>query len=299
MKRLLQAAALAGFFACSSGQKTDEQAFLEGLDSAQGTSPVLDQQAISSILGEIPSPLEISVMLKEGGSKYDPSILNSPDNIEKYNTNYHRALNLGIYGADLGYTNIYEQTNDGVKYMSSIEELAEGLNIGQFFDYATIRRLANNSKNLDSLLLITTQNFNSINAFLQSQNRSHLSVLFLTGGWLEAMNITCQVALKSPGNKEIQETIGSQKIILEKVILLLNAFSQTDPKMASLLKDMEQLQTAYGPVTITYNYQEPSFEIVDGVMVIKDKSTSTVQITESDVTAIREATQAIRSKIVS
>jgi hypothetical protein len=52
-------------------------------------------------------------------------------------------------------------------------------------------------------------------------------------------------------------------------------------------------------VTITYNYQEPSFEIVDGVMVIKDKSTSTVQITESDVTAIREATQAIRSKIVS
>ncbi len=299
MKRLLGVAAIASLFACSSGQKSDEQAFIEGLDSAKGTGPALDGQAVSGILQEIPSPLEISVMLKEAGNKYDPTFLNNPDNIEKYNTNYHRALNLGIYGADLGYTNIYEQTQDGVKYMSSIEELAEGLNIGQFFDYATIRRLANNSKNLDSLLLITTQNFNSINSYLQSQNRSHLSVLFLTGGWLEAMNITCQVAAKSPGNKELQETIGSQKIILEKIMLLLNAFSNTDPKMASLLKDMEQLQTAYAAVNITYNYQEPTFEIVDGVMVIQDKSTSTVVITDNDVTAIREATQSIRSKIIS
>ena len=79
-----------------------------------------------------------------------------------------------MYGTDLGYTNIYEQNQDGVKYMASIKELADGLNIGQFFDIETIGRLATNSKNLDSLLLITTQNFNSINHYLQTQNRSNL-----------------------------------------------------------------------------------------------------------------------------
>jgi hypothetical protein len=45
--------------------------------------------------------------------------------------------------------------------------LANDLSIGQFFDFTTIAKLATNSKNLDSLLLITTQNFNSINSYLQ------------------------------------------------------------------------------------------------------------------------------------
>src|SRR5690606_27992983 len=117
-----------------------------------------------------------------------------PDNSSRYNTNFKRALNLGIYGTDLGYTNIYEQTQDGVRYMSTIRGLANELNIGQFFEMETISRLVSNSNDLDSLLLITTQNFNSINHYLQSERRSHLSVLLLTGGWLEALHIPCEVA---------------------------------------------------------------------------------------------------------
>jgi hypothetical protein len=59
-------------------------------------------------------------------------------------------------------------TADGIKYITSIKSLADELNIGQFFDVETIGRLAANSKNLDSLLLITTMNFNHINHYLQS-----------------------------------------------------------------------------------------------------------------------------------
>src|SRR5688572_26509497 len=161
--------------ACGGGKKTDEQAFLEGLDSAKQAGPTISEAVIGDILQQIPSPLEISVLLKESGKKYNVSYLNSPDNLAKYNSNYKKALNLGIYGTDLGYTNIYEQNQDGVKYMSSIKSLADGLNIGQFFDIETIGRLATNSKNLDSLLLITTQNFNNINHYLQTQSRANLS----------------------------------------------------------------------------------------------------------------------------
>src|SRR6187455_1371766 len=208
--------------ACGSEKKTDEQAFLEGLDSTKATGPSISEGVIGDVLQRIPAPLEISVLLKESGKKYNASYLNSPDNISKYNSNYKKALNLGVYGTDLGYTNIYEQNNDGVKYMTSIKRLADGLSIGQFFDIETIGRLATNSKNLDSLLLITTQNFNSINHYLQTQQRANLSVLFLTGGWLEALHITCEVATANPTNKQLQETIGEQKIILENIMLLLS-----------------------------------------------------------------------------
>lgn len=285
--------------ACDSGKRPDEEAFLESLDSAEVKGPAISEEVISSIIQQIPSPLEISVLLKESGTKYDRTLLNSPDNISKYNSNYRKALNLGIYGTDLGYTNIYEQNQDGLDYMAAIKELANGLNIGQFFDIETIGRLATNSKNLDSLLLITTQNFNSINHYLQEQNRANLSVLLLTGGWMEAMHITCQVSAKDPANKELQEKIGEQKIILENIVLLLSFYQEVDPNMASLLEDMKRLQKEYESIEIITTYKESTFEIVDGVMVIKDNSSSEIKITKENIDNIKDIVASIRKKVIS
>ena len=283
--------------ACSS-KKPDDQAFLKSLDSVQTKGTTIDEEVINSILQQIPSPLEISVLLKESGTKYNSNILNTTDNLSKYNSNYKKALNLGVYGTDLGYTNIYEQNQDGIKYLTSIKSLADGLNIGQFFDIETIARLAANSKNLDSLLLITTQNFNSINHYLQTQSRANLSVLLLTGGWIEAMQITCQVAAKDPKNKNLQEKIGEQKIILEQIVLLLS-FYKDDENMASLLKDLSDLKVAFDKINIIYTYKESTMKIVDGVAVIEDNSTTTINITDKDIAAITSLTNSIRNKIIS
>ncbi|HYG19064.1 MAG TPA: hypothetical protein VD816_09040 [Ohtaekwangia sp.] len=290
---------LAIFSACGSGNKSDEKAFLEGLDSTKTEGPSISSEVIGDILQSIPAPLEISVLLKESGKKYNAGYLNSPDNLPRYNSNYQKALNLGIYGTDLGYTNIYEQNQDGVKYMTAIKDLADGLSIGQFFDIETVGRLATNSKNLDSLLLITTQNFNSINQYLQSQGRANLSVLLLTGGWLEALHVVCEVAAASPDNKQLRETIGEQKIILENIMLLTSFYKDSDQNMAALLTDLQELKALYDKVTITYTYKESTFEIVDGVMVIKDNSTSTIEITDEDIKNISAATSKIRNKIIS
>jgi hypothetical protein len=298
MKILLAGLFLSLVMACNSGNKSEEQAFVDELAETGLEGQVISGE-VNDILHRIPSPLEISVLLKESGKKYDGAFLNSPDNLSRYNTNYKRALNLGIYGTDLGYTNIYEQTQDGIRYMATIKDLANELNIGQFFEMETIARLVSNSNNLDSLLLITTQNFNTINQYLQTQNRSHLSVLFLTGGWLEALHITCEVAKANPGNTQLQETIGGQKIILENILHLLSFYKESDRNMASLLTDFEALKKSFDTVTITTIYKPSTFEVLDGVMVVKDNSSSTVEITEADIETIRSATQNIRTKIIS
>jgi hypothetical protein len=299
MKQLFIGGLVAMFlWSCGGGKKPDDQAFLNSLEDSTKKGPTIDEEVINSILQQIPSPLEISVLLKESGTRYNVGILNNADNLSKYNSNYKKALNLGVYGTDLGYTNIYEKNEDGIKYLSSIKSLADGLNIGQFFDSETIGRLATNSKHLDSLLLITTQNFNSINHYLQTQSRANLSVLLLTGGWVEAMQITCQVASKDPKNKELMEKIGEQKIILEQIVLLLG-FYKDDANMASLLKEMDDLKTAFDKINILYTYKESSMEIVDGVAVIKDNSTTTINITEEDVKNITSLINSIRSKIIS
>ena len=284
------------FISCTSSKKPDDQEFLSRLDSTDLTVN-RDEEVINSILEQIPNPLEISVLLKQSGSKFDGSLLNNSENLPKYNSNFKKALNMGVFGTDLGYTNIYEKNKDGFNYIRSIKSLADDLNIGQFFDMESIGRLASNSNNLDSLILITTLNFNQINHYLQTGGRDNLSVLLLTGGWLEAMHITCQVSSKSP-SKELNEKIGEQKIILEQILLLFS-FYEDEPNMAALLTDLNELNSVYEKVSINYTYKESSVEIVNGVGVVKDNSTTTVDITQQNIEEITNVVNAIRNKIIS
>jgi hypothetical protein len=282
----------------SEKKKLDDQSFEESLRDSSLNVSALNQEMIDGILQQIPSPLEISVLLKESGTRYNGSLLNPSGNFERYSSRYKMALNLGVYGTDLGYTNIYEQGRAGLDYLSAIRSLADGLSIGQFFDLETIGRLAANSKNLDSLLLMTTKNFNEINRYLEEQGRSYQSVLLLTGGWMEAMNITCQTAAGNPENKELLQTVGEQKIVLEQIMLLLSFYKQ-DTEISSLFADLESLKSAYEKVVITHTYKEPTMEIVGGVALVKDNSTTSVEISQEDFEKIKSITNSIRTKIIS
>src|SRR5690606_38283792 len=152
---------------------------------------------------------------------------------------------------------------------------------------------------MDSLLLIPTQNFNRINQYLLSQNRGHLSVLLLTGGWLEALHITCKVAQQFPDNEQLQETIGSQKVIRDNLMHLLTYFKDNDKSIPEFLADLQPLKEAFDGVTITTVYQPSTYEIVDGVMVVRDNSSSSIDIDSLDIEKIRTSTERIRKKIIS
>lgn len=283
--------------ACDKNTQPSERAFLDSLDNVKVQTPPVSKEVLGDIIQSIPSPLEISSLIKKTGVKYDKSVLNSTDNLPNYNTKYKRALNLGIYSTDLGYVNIYNQNQDALYYLDAVRETANGLNIGQFFDFATIRRLATNSNNLDSLLLITTTNFEKITKHLQTQERSDVSILILSGGWLEALYLTCEVVQKYP-NDAFKERIGEQKVILDQLLLLLSFYNQ-DPNVQALIVDLTLLQKHFEKVEITYTYKESTMKEVDGVLMVVDNSTSKINMTSQDLKNIYEATSSIRKKIIS
>ncbi|CAN5229790.1 hypothetical protein BH23BAC1_BH23BAC1_28970 [soil metagenome] len=285
-------------FACDTPKQIDENAYLEKLKTVQNQEDMpISEEVLTDIIQQIPSPLEISVLLKEKGKNYEKSLLNKPENYTNYNSNFEKAINLGIYGTDLGYSNIYEKNQDAIFYLNSIKGLAEGLSIGQFFDFGTIKRLATNSSNLDSLLLITTKNFNGINNYLQDQRRSGISILILTGGWLEALHITCQVVQKNPDSMALKERIGEQKIILENIMLLLSLY-QHDPPILKLVEEMKELQKIFSEIEIVYTYKKSTLEEVNGILMIKDNSTSKINFTDQNLKDITRVTEEIRNRII-
>ena len=285
--------------ACGGNKKPDMAEVESSIATEEQNLPEISAENIEAILASIPSPLELSSHIQEAGIAYNAGYLNSTDNYENYQTSNEKALNLGIYGTDLGYTNLYNQVQDGLNYLSVVHKLSDDLNIGHFLDFESLKRLTDNNANLDSLLMVTNQNFDRINNHFVEQNKASLSSLLLTGGWLEALHITNQVALTQMQNQDLRERIGEQKIVLDNIIILLSVYSGHDQQIAELLSDMRKLETAYANVNITYKYEESTSEVVDGVLEITSNSTSEVHITDEDITKIAKAVEEVRNKIIS
>ena len=297
MYKLLSLILLLAIMSCSNKKNNDKQKFIENLDSASVSQNIVSEEMVEQVIEMMPTPLEISFLLKDSKIKYNNDILNSPDFAENYTSSYSQALNLGVYGTDLGYANVYKQNEYSIVYLGSIQSLADGLSIGDFFDFNTLKKLSTKSNDLDSLLLLTTQNFNSINSFLQKQNRAHLSVLMLAGGWLEALHVLCQVNQNNSRNVLI-EKIGEQKIILTKLKELFKFYGQYYPKISILDKSFVDLYKYYDKVLIEYSYGEPTVHVVDGEVVFEDNSSTNITIGSSDVEKITKEIEKIRNNII-
>ncbi len=299
MKSLLLLTCLAVLLgACGGDEKPDKAALLAELDSADSNNQALevDTEKLNGVLQSIPSPLETAILIKEIGRGYHPEYLADPQKAASVNGSTKQALNLGIYGADLAYANIYQKSADGLSYLKAVNTLAENLSLEQFFEAERMRPLIRQSANLDSLLALTTENFNQINLYLQEQRRSHLSALLLIGGWIEGLHLSNQVYLANP-NAELRERIGEQEIVLDQLLEVLSYYKGR-AELAEVEEQLLALKATYGPVSIERTEGEVEMVEVDGIFIAQSTARTTVTITDSDVQNIAKATKKLRSWIV-
>jgi len=256
----------------------------------------ISEQAMDEIVQNISSPVEIAALIKSLGVPYSNDYLATTDYVDSYNTSYKMALGLGIYGADLGYQNMYNKTGSVLDYISAIKTLADGIRVGQFFDFTTLKRLVTNNQNLDSLMYISVQNFNQMDRYLRENNRGNLSSLIVAGIWIESMYLLGGVVKESP-SVELAEKIGEQKIILNNLMLLLKNYDR-DPKFKDLIDDLGEIQSIYKNVTITYEKGEPEAVEEDGMLIIKQNDQQFIEISNGTMMQIIDKTDEIRNKII-
>ena len=253
------------------------------------------QQSNGEILSNImPSPVELSALIKDVGAAYDESILNSSDKAEGYSSKFARALNLGVYSTDLGYAAIYKQNTDAFMYLNSVRKIAESLSIGKYINYANITKLALEN-DLNALLDETTRTFEKINGHFQKNDNDKLSVVMLVGGWIESLYLTCEVAKKKK-SKTLDTRIAEQQLVLKQLMPILKKYTGAD--MVKLTADLAQLEKLYGNLKIDYKEGKTSTKEVGGVLEVVDNNTSEIKINPNDLKMILDTTAKIRKKIV-
>jgi hypothetical protein len=248
------------------------------------------------LVQSFPSPVEVSAIIKDSKVKYDHNYLFNTQISQNFETTYKKSLGLGVYCADLGYLNVYDQTGDVLDYLVTIRKLTDDLKLGQFFDFAALKRIATNNNNLDSLLILSTMSYFQMDQYLRANDRANVSALMVTGVWTESLYLATKVYLEKE-NKRMKDHIASQKYILDDLMAILIHYMGNDLNYVKLVSAFKELAKAYEPVIIETIEGEDKTEIIDGHSITTQGSHTVITVQNEQMIQICKAVEILRKKI--
>jgi len=282
--------------ACHNSTKKSDEFRLAGSETMY-EAIVPDDEFNPDISVSFSSPIEIANLLQILGVPFSQGYLASSLEATDQASSFDKALALGILGADLGYLNIYEKTGNSIEVLSSIRKLAEGLNVGQYFDFETIKRLSLGKSNLDSLLFLSIDSYNKIDRYLTENNRGQLSALIIIGAWIEAQYFATQVIREHPDDL-LRDRIGEQKHFLHDLIRMAEPYCSLDRQFTILCGQLKDISEKYDAVNISYTRGEPVSAPKDGGLVVTQTETSKVEMTDEQLKVIIDITEEIRNRMI-
>lgn len=241
----------------------------------------------------IPSPIQTAILIQKSGAQYDKAMLNASDKVNSYSTRFQKCLNLGIYGADLGYTTLYDQTQDALMYFKATNTLATDLGLSNAFDKSLLERFQKNLGKKDSILVLVSSAYRASNDFLKNNDRNEEAALIIAGGWVETLQFAINI-MKTKGNDDVKRRIAEQKSTLTNLIALISTY-QGNEEYAELLLKLNDLKAEYDKVEYKYVFSQPVTDELNKSTTITSKSEIT--ITPENIKAIGDKISAIRNLI--
>lgn len=264
----------------------------------QQTKRTIDTSTVlikfNNTLFTLPSPYQATYIIKKSDFTFKKNILNPAENVSNYTTSFQKALNIGVYGTDLGYLNIYDQIPDVISYFTVIKKLSQELGIESALQIEIIDRIEENIDNQDSLLHFLTGTYRQFDSYLRSNNRKEVGALILTGGWIESVYILSHVALES-NNRMVINRLGEQKHPLDNLIEILSPYYYNSKEYANIIDSLVDLAYEFDGIIYTYSYQAPKVDTENKMTTIN--STSNVIISEYHLKTIANKISSIRNKI--
>lgn len=278
-----------------------------GSDGSNGgdenDSSSIDQDALQKekivkeakkVMYSLPSPIETAMLIKRAGADYNEELLNPVSNVSNYTTNKSMALAMGVYGADLSYASIFDQTQTVMQYMSASKKLADNLGLLSSIDQAIVNRLESNVNNRDSIIKIISETFMNSNSTLKEDNRPAIAAMILAGGWIEGLYLACSLT-KNIKQKELVDRIVDQRLSLNEMIKLLES-NNDNPDVAQVLADVAPVKAAFDVIQVKTSEIVPVTDKESKVTTLK--GTRELSLTQEQYLKLKEETIKLRAKIV-
>ena len=241
----------------------------------------------------IPSPVQTAFLIKKLDLEYNSEIGNKTENGNGYISEYQQSLNLGIYGADMGYSALYDQKNITLNYLAAVQNITNELGLDAAFDKSFLDKFKTNADDDQEMIELMSEAFKKADNFLKQSDRKDVSAWILTGGWIESLYIACHLN-SQVDNLAIQKRIGEQKQTIKTIVDILKEYN-TENINDTLISELEALISIFKNVNITYDYVAPETNKDSKTTVLRHGSD--VKISKSTLNEIKSKVNSIRALI--
>ena len=213
-----------------------------------------EQKEIDTLASEIethiyplPTSADVIKMLTDLDVGFQFGITNPVENSKKYFISSTRAINLGVYGADLSYSTLYNQEQKVIEYLDVIRALANELNMSKIYDQEMYTKIKDNFDNRDTLVTILEKAFNDTYAFLAENDQQANALLVVGGAWVEGMYLTTHVS------EAAYQVAGISRVLLEQkesfdTFLEITAPYMSELSVAEFVKKLDPIKSVYAGI---------------------------------------------------
>lgn len=202
----------------------------------------------------LPTSAEVIKMLSDLEVGYFIGISNPVENTTKYFTNPKKAINVGVFGADLSYATLYNIQQQVLNYLNAIQSLANELNMSKIYDATLYDKIKENNDNKEVLVKILTDAFNNTYAFLSENDQQSLGLLVVGGAWIEGMYLTTHVSEAAYQIAGIAKVLLEQKSSFELYLEITKPY-MTDPDVKEFVDRLEPMKKVYEGLTTSLTNQ--------------------------------------------
>jgi hypothetical protein len=269
-KFLLLSGAVCAYLAtgCGGNSHTENEAAESAKADTSGAASEIAELKFSKLLADIPVGPDVLKGIQQTGKNYNKALLNPIENKDKYMSNYKKAINYGVYGADFMYITIYSELKDAGAYFLGLRDLAKGMGVEKVFDdlakETAIEKVGINNDNISSFNNLV---FDAMDKYLLSNKRLEIAVLSTTGAWMETQYITLNLVAGKAKNKEnslMYDKLWEQKLHIYNIKALLEEFKDN--------ADFKALIPLFNDYAAMYdNIKKPEEITVDTVKALTAK----------------------------
>jgi hypothetical protein len=222
---------------CKSGNNKDQKKV-----ELEQVKTIEDE--IESNVYPLPSSAEVIKMLSDLEVGYIYGISNPVENTKKYLKSIDRALNMGVFGADLSYATLYNMQQEVINYLGAIQSLAADLNMSQIYDQTLYDKIRQNFDYKDKLVEILTEAFDATYAYLSDNDQQALALLVVGGAWVEGMYLTTHVSEAAYQVAGISKNLLEQKSSFELYLDITKPYMDA-PAVSDFVKELDPIKEVY------------------------------------------------------
>jgi hypothetical protein len=269
--------------ACGGGENKQEESSAEEFEYTEAEQEESSEQ-VEQTQYFLPSALQIGSVFQKSGLKYYEGIVNSPLNVEKYDTKNSMLLNFGGYSADLAYCVLNGQNQIALNQMKALRGLAEGIGLSSIFNSESLfNKFENNLGNQDSVIEVMVQIQENIDMFIDDNNMQSMANIMFAGAWIEGMYI----GVKATSNEEETQITGrliEQMVILDNLVKAISSVENKSGNLEEIEKSLISLRDYFNNLEEIKGKQNINYKEVEiGIDKLKEIANRVVKMRNSIV----------------